>query len=155
MGMSPALIGPLFIGNIVLVIFELGHGFSVKMINDVKFGRFIDYHFSLPLSSTWLLVQYITKFVIEAAVITLPILILGIILLSNKFVIVHTNWFAFVIMYLLMLIFLRHFFYTIVLPTAMSGFFPVYGHGGLIPSFYLAAYFLSGKKCTLFLDLLA
>ena len=146
MGMSSTLIAPLFIGNIILIVFELGYTFSIKIVNDVKFDRFIDYHFSLPLSSTWLLVEYITKFVIEVAIITLPILVLGIFLLGNKFIIVHTNWFAFGIMYMLMLIFFATLFLYYSFAYSYEWFFSCIWTRRLDPLFLFGCVFLVWKK---------
>lgn len=105
MGMSKNLIAPLFIGFIVWSFFELGFSLSIQIVHDIKFNKFIDYHLSLPLSTHWLLAEYIAYFAIKASVVTLPVLSLGILLLGNKFIIVQTNWIAFGLMYLLSIIF--------------------------------------------------
>jgi len=154
MGMPPELIGPLFIGIIVLTIFQLGYTFSIKIVNDVKFDRFIDYHFSLPLSSKWILVEYITKFIIEAAIITLPLLMLGILLLGNKFIIVHTNWFAFGIMYLLILIFFATLFLYYGFAYTYEWFFSCIWTRRLDPLFLFGCVFLVWTKLYAFSRLL-
>lgn len=105
MGMSKNLIAPLFIGYVIMSFFELGYGLAIKIVHDVKFDKFIDYQLSLPMSTHWLLAEYITNFAIKACVVTLPILSFGILLLGNKFVIVQTHWLAFIFMYFLSLIF--------------------------------------------------
>lgn len=104
MGMSKDLIGPLFIGYVVMSFFELGYGLAIKTVNDIKFDKFIDYQLTLPLSARWLLAEHITNFAIKTCIVTLPVLSFGILLLGDRFVIVHTNWPAFAVMYLLSLI---------------------------------------------------
>ena len=105
MGMSKTLIGPLFIGYVVMSFFEIGFSLAIKIVHDIKSSRFIDYQLSLPISATWLLAEYVANFAIEAIVVTLPILLLGILLLGDKFVIIKTNWLAFALMYLLVIVF--------------------------------------------------
>lgn len=110
MGMSPQLVAPLFIGYTVISLIEIGYSLSISIVHDVKFSKFIDYHLTLPLSTNWLLAEYITNFVIKASVVTLPLLLCGKLLLGNQFIIVQTHWFSFGLMYLLSLIFIATLF---------------------------------------------
>lgn len=105
LGMPKELIAPIFIGNTVMTLFELGFSLGTKLVNDIKFNRFIDYQLCLPLSLTWLIAEYIVNFVIEACIFTLPLLALGIVLLGDKFIIYKTSWLAFSFMYPLVLVF--------------------------------------------------
>jgi len=104
MGMPKELIGPLFIGNMVMSFFQIGFSLSARLVNDITFNRFIDYQIGLPLSIGWLIATYIVNFIIETALVTLPILYFGMLLLGNKFIIVQTSWLAFITVYILSLI---------------------------------------------------
>jgi len=105
MGMEKNLIGPVFLGQTLSQFFQIGFGLATRIVQDIKFNKFIDYHIGLPISIYWLIAEYITHFIIEAAVIILPILVLGILLLGKNFIIYKTNWFAFTLIYLLISIF--------------------------------------------------
>lgn len=103
MGMATALIAPLFIGTQGVSLFFLGMGFGLRMIFDIKYSRFLDYRLTLPVPKRWLFASYITYFVIEGAIISLPLLTLGIIFLGKNFTMVAPNWFFFAVMYLMTL----------------------------------------------------
>lgn len=105
MEMPKTLIAPLFIGYIVMSFFEIGFSLALKIVFDIKASRFIDYQISLPLSTTWLLAEYSANFALEATIVTLPTLLLGILLLGDRFIIIQTNWIAFTLMYLLVILF--------------------------------------------------
>src|SRR3990167_2562951 len=105
MGVSEALIAPLFVGSIGLQLLFQGMGFGLRTIFDVKFNRFIDYHMTLPLPKRWLFASYITYFCMEATIITLPLFTIGILLLGTKFHTVAPNYLLFFIVYLMTIIF--------------------------------------------------
>ncbi len=105
MGMHRTLIEPLFISIFIMHLFSIGYNFARTMIFDRQFSRFIDYHSTLPLPKHWLFAEYITKFVIEAFVITMPLFTLGILLLGPQFSLEHANWLAFISCYIVNLLF--------------------------------------------------
>ena len=105
MGVSYSLIAPLYVGSMTLQLLFQGMSFSLRSIFDVKFTRFIDYHMTLPLPKRWLFASYITYFCMEAAIITIPLFTLGIILLGSSFQTIAPNYLLFAILYLMTLIF--------------------------------------------------
>lgn len=105
MGMSTAIIAPMILGAQGREIMHLGMGFGLRILFDLTYSRFIDYHLTLPLPTWALFAAYMTTYVIETALITLPLLTIGIYLLGAKFVIIHANIPLFMLMYLLTLLF--------------------------------------------------
>lgn len=105
MGVSHELIAPLFIGTVALQLLFQGMGFGLRIIFDIKFTRFIDYHMTLPLPKRWLFASYITYFCMESAIITLPLFTLGIILLGDSFKVIAPSYVMFFVVYILTLIF--------------------------------------------------
>src|SRR6266404_1128407 len=86
LGMSTQLIAPIFLGNsLSFFLASLGYNFATRMTYDLKFNRFIDYFLTLPLPKRWLFTYFITSFIIEASIVTLPLITFGIILLGNNF----------------------------------------------------------------------
>jgi hypothetical protein len=105
MGVPQDLIAPLFVGSIAMQLLFQGMGFGIRTLFDIKFERFIDYHMTLPLPKRWLFASYITYFCIEAAIVTLPLFSIGIVLLSDSFQSTTPNYPLFIIIYLMTLVF--------------------------------------------------
>ncbi len=105
MGVPHDLVAPLFIGAIAMQLLFQGMGFGIRTLFDLKFNRFIDYHMTLPLPKRWLFASYITYFCMEAAIVTLPLFSIGIILLSDAFQSISPNYPLFIVIYMMTLIF--------------------------------------------------
>lgn len=105
LGMPHEMIPATYLGEIQLIMLFLGFTMSLKMVFDLKFGRFIDYHMTLPLPKRWLFASYLTSFVIETAIIGIPTTFLGIALLGSRFTTTNPHWLIFGVMYLLGLLF--------------------------------------------------
>ena len=101
MGMAINLIGPMFIGQVLTLLINLGFALSTKLIQDIKFDKFIEYQLGLPISSNWLIASYIVSFVIRASILILPLLGLGALFLGSSFIVYKTNWPAFLLIYIL------------------------------------------------------
>lgn len=154
MGMSKTLIGPLFIGYVVMSFFEIGFSLALKIVYDIKSSRFIDYQVSLPISTNWLLAEYVANFAIEATVITLPILLFGTLLLGDRFVIVQTNWLAFLLMYLLVILFFATLFLYYSFAYSYDWFSINIWTRRLEPLFLFGSVFIIWKKLYAFSKLL-
>ncbi len=111
MGMSVQLSAPLFIGSLVFLLFNLGFPFAFGMVYNLKFSRFIDYQLTLPLPKRWLFAEYITNYVLQVFITTLPVILLGVACLGNLISLEHTNWFYFFGIHLLSIIFFGIFFH--------------------------------------------
>ena len=111
MGMPAKLIAPVFIGNsLCFFLVSLGYNWALRMAYDLKFDRFIDYFQTLALPKSWLFVYFITSFIIEITIVTLPMITIGIIALGSNFGPINGSWLAFLSMYFLALLFCVLFF---------------------------------------------
>ena len=104
-GMPSRFIAPLFLGSgLIILIFSFGYGFAIRIVYDIKFTRFIDYHMTIPLSKFWLFLSYVVSFIIEVLIITIPLITVGIFLLRDSFATINGSWVIFFGAYLLCLI---------------------------------------------------
>ncbi len=111
MGMPTKLIAPVFLGNsLSFFLASLGYNWALRMAYDLKFDRFISYFLIIPLPKPWLFAYYIISFIIEAAIVTLPMVTVGIIALGNDFGPINEGWPIFLCMYFLALLFWGLFF---------------------------------------------
>lgn len=111
MGMSTTLIAPVFLGNsLSFFLASLGFNWALRMAYDLKFDRCIDYFLMLPLPKSWLFLYYIVSFIIETAIVTLPMVTIGIVALGNNFGPINGSFVAFLCMYFLALLFWGLFF---------------------------------------------
>jgi len=111
LGMPITLIAPLFLGNsLSFFLASLGYNCAMRMVYDLKFNRFIDYFLTLPLPKSWLFTYYLTSFMIESAIVTLPLVVLGIIALGSNFGPINGTIFMFMCVYFCALLFWSLFF---------------------------------------------
>ena len=99
MGMGQSLIGPVFIGSLLTLLCSLSFSLAVRVVNDLKFQRFIDYLFTLPIAKTWLFGWYVASFFIELLLATAPLLVFGLFLLRTKIDITHAQFPLFIAIY--------------------------------------------------------
>jgi hypothetical protein len=109
-GMAPSLIGPVYLGSMLNLFIQLGYSFVLKIAFDLNGNRFIDYHLTLPIPKKWLFASYAVSHMIETAIVTIPLISGGIILLHQYIPIHHINVVGFISMFLAMLCFLSTFF---------------------------------------------
>lgn len=110
MGMSPELIGPLYVGGVLSLFFNITFAQSVRVVFDLKFNQLINYHLGLPINRNWLWIQKIVSFSINGACFTAPIIIGGTLLLKSLIMNMQLSIIAFTVMYLLTLLFFSIFF---------------------------------------------
>jgi hypothetical protein len=111
LGMSTTLIAPIFLGNsLSFFLASLGHSFATRMSYDLSFERFINYFLTLPLPKRWLFGYFITSFILETSIVTLPMITLGIIMLGENFGTINSNFIPFLVIYFLFLLFWALFF---------------------------------------------
>lgn len=109
-GMAPALIGPVYLGSMLNLFIQLGYSFVLKIAFDLKGNRFIDYHLTLPLPKKWLFASYAVSHMIETAIVTVPLISGGIILLHTYIPLHNIQVFGFACIFTTMLCFLSTFF---------------------------------------------
>lgn len=112
-GMPSSMIAPSYLGSMLGLFLQLGFTLTMKIGFDLEHNRFIDYQMMLPISRGWLFAAYTINNMIEIAVITIPLLTIGVILLHKFFIIASINWFVVAFMYALILIFFSTFFLAI------------------------------------------
>lgn len=110
MGMSAQLVAPVFLGSLLTMFFNLGFSLAMRVVFDIKFNRFIDYHLTLPISKAWLFASYILAFFAELFISTTPVLVFGLFALQSKIPLENAQWLLFVGIYLLALLFFSIFF---------------------------------------------
>lgn len=123
MGMSRELIAPLYIGTLIFILFFLGENLAIRHVFDLKYDRFIDYHITLPISKSWLFAHYIISFMIEALILSIPLLIAGFVLLpTTNLSIDLPRIMAALALYLLVLLFFGIFFLYMSLSSSYEWF---------------------------------
>ncbi len=105
MGMAREMIAPVFLGNIIFILFMASFSFSYQILFDVEFTRQIDYYRTLPLTKRWFFATYVVHFVLQSFIITMPLIGIGSFLLRNRFAAIQPNIPLFMICYLLGLVF--------------------------------------------------
>ena len=106
LGIKPSFVAPVFLGSILTMLFSIASALSTRIVFDLRYDRFIDYHLTLPLSKRWLFAKYIVTFALELILSTGPLLFFSIFVLRFRFSFEHTNWWAFCMVYLLSILFL-------------------------------------------------
>lgn len=77
MGLSQALIAPIFLGINVLVLINIMYDRALRDAIDLDFTRFIDYQIGLPISLGWLMMKYIISYVLDILLAWITIAIFG------------------------------------------------------------------------------
>lgn len=103
MGVPLQLIGPIYLGAQTMSMFFIVGAFGFRNIFDIQFNRFIDYRLTLPLPKRWLFASYITYYMMETCIVSIPLLTLGVMLLGSNFQSINTQWLSFIMVYLMSL----------------------------------------------------
>lgn len=74
-GMSSTLVGPMFIGSFLAMFFSHGFSIAFKQLFDLRSERVIDYHLTLPLSTSWLMAAYIARAAVQMVIVSIPFMI--------------------------------------------------------------------------------
>ncbi|MFZ5954672.1 MAG: hypothetical protein ACOYT8_06275 [Candidatus Dependentiae bacterium] len=150
LGMSIANVGPLYLVNICQILFLLGFNLAFNLVFDLKFDRFIQYHFTLPISKRWLFAQYVCSFMLKCITISLPLVSLGLFLLRDIILLSHANWLQFGIMYTTSMIFFALLFLTLSFKYEYKWFLDNIWPRRLSPLFLLSASFFPWYKVKAF-----
>lgn len=155
LGMPINMVGPIYLGSIMPLFFQLGYSLTMHMGFDMESNRFIDYQLTLPISKPWLFATYITSNMVETGLAIAPLLALGIVLLPAHFVIAHINWLALAVIFPLILLFFSTFFLVIAYRYSFwwirSNFWP----RRMLPLFFLSAGLVTWNKVFIFWPSLA
>lgn len=118
MGMNKDLIPPLFLGGAtILPLISLGYYKTMNLTQKIAYDRMGDlsFHMVMPLSIWWVMATYVCTFVIEACVITTPLLIGGTFLLHDTVLPALSNnphWPLFLLIHLLGITAIGLFFFS-------------------------------------------
>ena len=145
LGMPRSMIAPAFIGIITQIFFSVGYSLAFKHISDLQHTRFIEYQLSLPLPKKWLFAQYIVICMLELLLVSLPLLVLGLLFLSDLFSLVHIKFFSLLIVYLYSLFFFALLFLYLAYSSNYLWFLDNIWARRLAPLFLLGCGFVSWK----------
>lgn len=123
MGMNSALVAPVFVGTLVTMIFNLGFSLAARVVVDLEHNRFIDYQITLPLGSWGVLCSYIASFFIELIISISPLIVFGMMALSEALKWGNVNWLWFIPIYSISLLFVSVFFLALGLRYQYYWFF--------------------------------
>ncbi|HLJ31015.1 MAG TPA: ABC transporter permease [Candidatus Babeliales bacterium] len=150
LGMPTKLIGPIFLGNsLSFFLASLGYAFATRMVYDLKFDRFIEYFLTLPLPKRWLFVYFLSSFIIETSIVTLPLVTFGIVLLGDNFGPINGSFITFLFIYFLVLLFWALFFLGSSFTFSYQWFKNNMWARRLTPLFMLSPAFFTLKSITL------
>ena len=77
MGMPKEMITTIFLGSIIFAIAAVCFSRSLAIMNDVNFGKHINFELGLPIHRSWILVRYMLSLMIEFFVLSAPLLPFG------------------------------------------------------------------------------
>ncbi|NRB21537.1 ABC transporter permease [Candidatus Dependentiae bacterium] len=115
LGMPKKLIAPIYLGNIITSLFIMGYTLAHRIVYDVKDNKFINYQMTLPLPKRWLFAAYVTAFVIEFFLVTVPLFVAGILIIKADINFANTSILSFAAIYLISLVFFALFYLGISL----------------------------------------
>lgn len=121
-GIDKNLVAATFLGTIVGSILFVGFARAIIDLADLEFSKFIDYRRILPISDRWYLGAHVASYVIHCLLTTLPILIIGKLLLGSRLDISHANWFLFFLIYFGVMILISAFFSCLVFTVSLEWF---------------------------------
>lgn len=101
LGLEKQLIAPFFLGSFANLFLLFGFSTAITLVFEIKQKGRLFYLMTLPISLPWLFASYIISFMIQATAIIIPTIIVGIVLLGEKFQVVATNWPLFLLVYTL------------------------------------------------------
>lgn len=113
LGMPESMVGPLYLGSMLPLFFQLGYSLTMHTGFDLESNRIIDYQITLPLSKRWLFATYIATNMLETALAIIPLLTLGIFLLPTHFSLATIMWGSLIVLFPIILLFFATFFLSI------------------------------------------
>ena len=115
MGMPKEMITPIFLGSIIFAMIGVCFSRSLVIINDITFGKHINFERALPMHRGWLLARYMLTLMIEFFVLSAPLLPFGKLYLGSLLDFSHMRLLPLLGIYLCHLLFFSSFFLALVL----------------------------------------
>lgn len=125
LGMPKNLIAPLYLGmGFTLFLIFTGYSFSTTIMRLITPGNptILEYELTLPISKAFIFGKYILSYILEACIVNLPLISIGIWILRDNFTALEGSWFIF--------------YSTLLCTLVFSGLFFM-----LLPLHYTQAYF--------------
>ena len=125
LGMPKTLIAPLYLGmGFTLFLMFTGYSFSTTIMRLITPGNptILEYELTLPIPKAFIFGKYILSYMLEASLVNLPLISIGIWILRDNFIAIEGSW---VILYC-----------TILFALLFSGLFFM-----LLPLHYTQAFF--------------
>jgi len=113
LGMPKQLIPPLYLGmGFALFLIFTGYSFSTTMMRLITPGNpsILEYELTLPIPKTVLFAKYILSYIIEACLVNIPLVSIGIWILRDNFSALQGSWVIFYAVLLYSLLFSGLFF---------------------------------------------
>lgn len=121
LGMPESLVPPLFLGTATFfVLMSLGYRQFMFIAKDIEYGNGgeLTHSLALPIRPTLVVTALIIKFIIEAVIVTVPLLFCGILVLGDRLLLAlapNASFTLFFLMQLLMILFFGTFFLATIL----------------------------------------
>ncbi|MGE0206779.1 MAG: hypothetical protein AB7R69_02910 [Candidatus Babeliales bacterium] len=155
MGIDKNLIAATFLGSFTGSIVFICFSRALNDLADLEMNKFIDYRRTLPFSSRWFLTTQVISYALHCLITTLPVLIIGILLLKNRLDFSHANWALFSILYINVIMLIASFFSCLVFTSSFAWFKFNVWQRILSPLLLLGCSFFSWKKAYLFSPIFA
>lgn len=150
MGLAPQLVGPIYLGQVMMVMFDIGFTLSLSTMLDLNNNRFIDYHLTLPVPKKWLFAAYITSFIIECFLVSAVCFVLGLVILTHIIPLDNLSIIGLSCMYVVSLIFCALLFLTCSFSFSFDWFLDHLWPRLLSPLFCFSSIFLPWQQVNAF-----
>lgn len=121
-GIDTKLVASTFLGTVIGSILFVGFSRAINDLADREFSYFIDYRRILPIGNRWFLGAQVASYALHCLCATLPILIMGKIMLGARLDLSAANWFAFIGVYCGVMLLLSAFFSSLVYAVSFEWF---------------------------------
>lgn len=112
LGLPSSYVAPLFIGSsVTFLLFDLGYSFAMRYTYYRGYEE-MSYQLTLPLPKQWVFAEHIVAFVIEAAIVTVPLIAFGIFTLKDIFEPLNGSVWLFTLVYSLTLFYFGSYFFA-------------------------------------------
>lgn len=151
-------IAPLYLGMSVIALnFFQGYSFSTLIMHMLPQNgpSMFEYHLILPLPKRWLFAEYVLSFMIEAFLVTLPLITIGFLVLHDAFATMQGSFMLFFSVYLLALLFLGLLFLLLPIHYDPQWFWGNIWPRRLSPLFNISAIFFTWKSVYAFSPVMA
>ncbi len=146
LGMPQQMIAPMFVNIFFNIFFMFGFSMSINFANEIKNKGRVFYLSTLPTTRFWVFASYIANFMIEATIIVMPLLAIGLFVLRDRIILVAPNPLLFVLIYIASVVFFGTFMLLISIHYTFDWFLDNIWARRLTPMFNFGATFFLWKQ---------